>query len=97
MDRRLKVVAVDQELVGNMVRRGFLALFPCDGVISVENGIPDDARLERVDFNSERLCFILAFSHHSWEVVPQGEYPPVITPKYRVELSVDRVPRWRTP
>jgi hypothetical protein len=74
MERRCKVVPLDTELIADLLRPGRNGL-----TVTLDDGlVPEDARLERVWYEIQMDCFMVVFSHPSWDEVPLGEHPPTL-------------------
>jgi hypothetical protein len=75
-ERRLRLVHLSPQQVLNCLcwrRREALPLLDV-------TGLPDGMRVVSLHADAERHCFIVLVYHPSFDEVPEGECPPLLTP-----------------
>lgn len=90
--RRVKIVKVPEHAVLNLffsVPQIFLA----QRVTTFFEGVPEDARAQRVWHDPLERCFRVLVEHPSFAEVPDGERPPEIMPRqHKIRVSnVDKM------
>lgn len=72
-ERRYVLVPVDPHLVAEMVAGR------CH--LDFDSKLPEDAKLLDVNYDWPARCFLMAYTHPSFDVVPFGEVPPRLCAK----------------
>lgn len=73
-----RMVCIESQVVAAILRPGR----PGMPTLSVQEGVPDDARFERADYDFTTDCFRFLFSHPDWEEVPPNTRYPELFPVF---------------